>query len=552
MPIAYAYSRYSSAAQAQGDSLRRQLKASFDFAEKHGLELDTTLQDLGVSGYTGLNRIKGALGSFIRRVEAGEIARGSYLLVDSMDRFSRESETQVLNMLTTLTLAGVKVVNLAEDHVLDHTATTVDYIRVLIHASRSKQESDEKSRKVRLARAEERAQARAKRTPSTPIAPHWLELIVNADGSKRWKVIRSRVKVIKRIFDMKEQGLGNAYIAKTFNTENVRTPKPPRKDLDGLPRPTSGRWFNTTVADIVSSRTVLGEYQPYTGHPHGARRQPDGEPIMGFYPAIIDEAQFNRVQIIVNAKKNPNAKPATKAFRNLLIGLCECEACGGVVGYAQSTFPRQPTWKPRGFLRCNAVARGICENRTRIPVEPLEAELLSFVAGMKLADEAPNAAALKALLDAEGEKLALQMKIDALLDKLEEGGAAVIDRLRQRQAEMVSLDGRIADLRRAVAQERDATPVPEVLAEIGRLTATMRDAEGDDLYAVRARIHAGLKQVVRGGFVLCDGFIKARFKPERPDGKPLFYWGERGGVIRWQTDPAMPGGPITSTTVVVP
>jgi len=506
-----------------------------------------------VSGYTGLNRIKGALGSFIRRVEAGEIAKGSYLLVDSMDRFSRESETQVLNMLTGLTLSGIKVVNLAEGHVLDSTADATDFIRVVIHASRSRQESEEKSRKVRLARAEERAQARQNRTPSTSIAPHWLRLTVRADGTKRWKIDRARAKLVKRIFDMKEQGLGNAYIAKTLNGENVPTPKPPRKTKDGTPRPTSGRWFNTTVGDLVSSRTVLGEYQPYTGHPHGAERQRDGEPIKGFYPAVIEEAQFNRVQMIVNAKKNPNAKPATKAFRNLLIGLCECESCGGVVGYGLSTFPRQPTWKPKGFLRCNAVARGICENRTRIPVEPLEAELLAFVAGMTLTAEEPaNAAALEALLNAEGEKLALQIKIDSLLDNLEQGGVAVVDRLRQRQSELVSVDGRIADLRRAVAQERDAKPAPEILDEIGRLTAIMRDAEGDELYAVRARIHAGLKQVVRGGFVLSDGFIKARFKPERHDGKPLFYWGQEGDLIRWQTDPAMPDVGINGTRVVVP
>ncbi|MGV8951470.1 MAG: recombinase family protein [Cypionkella sp.] len=551
MPIAYAYSRYSSAAQAEGDSLRRQLKASFEFAEKFGLDLDTTLQDHGVSAYTGLNRIKGALGSFIDRVKAGEIERGSYFLVDSLDRFSRESETQVLNMLTGLTLAGIKVVNLAEEHVLDETADAVDFLRVLIHASRSKQESDEKSRKVRLARAEERARARAMGTPFTPIAPHWLKLVVQADGVKGWEIQKDRVEVIQRIFDMKEQGLGNAYIAKAFNHENVRTPKPPRKKA-GEPRGTSGRWFNTTVADIASSRAVLGEYQPFTGHPHGAKRLPDGEPIASFYPAIIDEGQFNRVQVIIGGKKNPNAKPATKAFRNLLIGLCECESCGGVVGYAQSTFPRQPTWKPKGFLRCNGVARGICNNKTRIASEPLEAELLAFVAGMKLTDEAPNTAALAGLLDAEGERLALQTKIDALLDNLEQGGVAVLERLRQRQAEMALLDRRAGDLRRAVAQERDAAPVVEVLDEIGRLTAKMRNAEGADLYAVRARIHAGLKQVVRGGFVLCDGFIKARFKPERLDRKPLFYWGQKGGVIRWQTDPAAPSHRITGTTVVVP
>jgi DNA invertase Pin-like site-specific DNA recombinase len=122
MPIAYAYSRYSSAAQAEGDSLRRQLAGCFEWAEKHGLELDTSLRDHGVSGFTGLNRIRGALGSFLHRVELGQIEDGSYLLVDSMDRLSREKEGEVLHLLTGLTRKGIKVVNVSEDHVLDETA----------------------------------------------------------------------------------------------------------------------------------------------------------------------------------------------------------------------------------------------------------------------------------------------------------------------------------------------------------------------------------------------------------------------------------------------
>ena len=157
---AYAYSRYSSAAQASGDSLKRQLKASQEFADKHGLELDTRHRDLGVSAYTGANRVKGALGSFVASVERGEIERGSFLLVDSMDRLSRESETEVLYLLTGLTRAGIKVVNLAEGHIIDENAEVIDYMRVLVQAARSNQETKEKGRKVREARERNKERAR--------------------------------------------------------------------------------------------------------------------------------------------------------------------------------------------------------------------------------------------------------------------------------------------------------------------------------------------------------------------------------------------------------
>ncbi|HXA39909.1 MAG TPA: recombinase family protein [Phenylobacterium sp.] len=77
MVMAYSYSRFSSRAQAEGDSLRRQLSAAFAYAEANDLTLDTSLQDHGLSAFTGANRIKGALGSFVDRIKSGEIERGS-------------------------------------------------------------------------------------------------------------------------------------------------------------------------------------------------------------------------------------------------------------------------------------------------------------------------------------------------------------------------------------------------------------------------------------------------------------------------------------------
>jgi DNA invertase Pin-like site-specific DNA recombinase len=81
----------SSAEQVKGDSLRRQLERSRLYAEKHGLALDESLQDLGVSAYRGTNRIKGALFGFLKLVRAGRVPRGSYLLIENLDRLSREN-----------------------------------------------------------------------------------------------------------------------------------------------------------------------------------------------------------------------------------------------------------------------------------------------------------------------------------------------------------------------------------------------------------------------------------------------------------------------------
>lgn len=520
-PIMYAYSRFSNAAQAEGDSLRRQLKASIDFAERHDLDLDTTLRDHGVSAYTGLNRIKGALGSFIRRVEAGEIARGSYLAVDSLDRFSRESETIVLNMLTTLTLAGIKVVNLAEDHVLDETATTVDYIRVLIHAARSNQESVEKSRKVRLARAEERRKAREDLTPASPVGPRWLRLVEGDNGKKVWEPIQEKVSVLRRVFDMKEAGLGDQHIAQTLNRE-------------GVPTPTGrGKWFNSTVADMSKSIAAIGQYQPYTGHQKGATRKPEGEPIQGFYPAVIDPDQFHRVQAIRAGRRNPAARVASHTFKNLLVGQVVCGQCGGVVGYLKSTFPKKPHWKPRGVLRCNGVARGLCSNRSRVSYDDLEADLLPFISTMPLGRRADVAGDESMLLALAGQRTELAAKIDALLDQLEAGGA-VAERLRQRESELAKLDATLAAVKAETEQARVVSSVDESQDALKALTSEMESAEGDQLYAIRARISALLGQIVSGGFVLAeDGKIVVCIHPNQAIGRVKQLVGAaKGGRVR--------------------
>jgi hypothetical protein len=51
MAKAYSYIRFSTALQAEGDSLRRQTELSSEYASKHNLFLDTSLNlfDQGIS-----------------------------------------------------------------------------------------------------------------------------------------------------------------------------------------------------------------------------------------------------------------------------------------------------------------------------------------------------------------------------------------------------------------------------------------------------------------------------------------------------------------------
>lgn len=113
MPKAYSYARWSRPQQGRGDTLRRQIELTRAYAAQHGLDLDETFRDPGMSGYRGRNHTEGALASFIAQIDTGTEPRGrvkpgDYLLVESLDRLSREKVLSALELFRGLFAAASK------------------------------------------------------------------------------------------------------------------------------------------------------------------------------------------------------------------------------------------------------------------------------------------------------------------------------------------------------------------------------------------------------------------------------------------------------------
>src|SRR3954470_3227239 len=98
MRRAYSYIRFSDRRQMAGDSLRRQLKLTESYCERKGLFLDDSLnlRDLGVSGFRGKNADTGALSLFLEAVKQKRVAVGSTLIVENLDRVSRDEIDEAL------------------------------------------------------------------------------------------------------------------------------------------------------------------------------------------------------------------------------------------------------------------------------------------------------------------------------------------------------------------------------------------------------------------------------------------------------------------------
>src|SRR5215204_3102835 len=108
--VAYSYIRFSTPEQAKGDSIERQLGRSREWASRHNVRLDESLIDRGISAFKSKNAAMGHLKGFLDFIREGRIGRGSYLLIESMDRLSRDEIWPALTLVGEILTANVTIV----------------------------------------------------------------------------------------------------------------------------------------------------------------------------------------------------------------------------------------------------------------------------------------------------------------------------------------------------------------------------------------------------------------------------------------------------------
>src|SRR5437660_1194699 len=86
---AYAYYRWSTSEQGDGNSLVRQEEAVTGYCRRHDLRIERTFVDAGVSSAEGANVTGGELGEFLGLMQRGRIPKGSVLVVEAADRLLR-------------------------------------------------------------------------------------------------------------------------------------------------------------------------------------------------------------------------------------------------------------------------------------------------------------------------------------------------------------------------------------------------------------------------------------------------------------------------------
>ncbi len=490
MPKAYSYVRFSRPEQARGDSLRRQIEAARRYANERGLDLDDKMRDLGVQAFRGQNRTEGALRKFLDLVKDRKIETGSYLIIESLDRLSREAVIEALPRFLDLINAGIVVVTLDDNQEYSRERVGNDWTSLIVslaQMARAHNESLAKSQRLGAVwRQKKQHDAREEGKPITRRLPAWLR--VSRDGSEIY-VAPEAARTIERIFTDYIAGVGADAMARRFNEEEV----PTIGHADG--------WHKSYIQKILKNRAVIGEYQPHTRAENG-KRIAEGEPIRNYYPPVIGSHIFRRAQEVGAARRTNHSGRRGHNFPNLFQGLAYCQFCGGKMNFFNKGGGET-------YLACGVARRRApgCDHDISYRCRKVEKRVLHFLADSQLlqdyiderqADAPTKSAELNKLADLEDRKDTIQKTRKRNFAKLRKnpGDADLQEFIDGLDTDLAALQ---LDIDAAKAAATGAATEEELNAWKSDLLALAKTIyeHGDepDYYRERARLNQFLRQI---------------------------------------------------------
>lgn len=353
---AYSYIRFSTPEQSKGDSFRRQTHDAQKYANENNLQLqNTTFQDLGKSAYDGTNVEIGALSLFLEAVNDGSIANDSYLLVESLDRISRQSARKAANILGDICDLGITVVTLIDKKVYTKAAMDdISFIYAVFIFVRANEESLTKSSRGKANWHNKREKAVKELKPMTNLLPKWL--LIKDD---KIVVDRYRSRLVKYIFKKFLSGTGYASIASEFNEHSIKTWK-------------NGKfWHRSYIKKILQNPAVVGVYTPHLMVREGIKKKRvPQESINNYFPAVIDEYDFQLVQ----AALKPGLSKSTNQ-QNIFATLAKCPLCKSTL--TRKSYGENPKSGSPALICTNARAKAGCDFKP-LKIDPLEHYFIKY------------------------------------------------------------------------------------------------------------------------------------------------------------------------------
>jgi DNA invertase Pin-like site-specific DNA recombinase len=451
------------------------------------LDNELTFQDKGVSGFTGANIETGELGVFLERVRDSTIPRGSWLLVENLDRISRQAARKAMRVIEAIVEAGITVVDLS-DGGREYSAAALDkdpflLIMLVLKFIRSNEESATKGARVAKAHAARRQKFASQETltkPYTRKLPAWIRW---SESTSRYELIEERVAVLRQIFEMADAGVGQHSIAVRLNQTKVNT-----WDAGKSKAP---YWHRSYIRKLLTNKAAIGVFVPHRvekADGKSARKLIAETPITHRFPAAIDRELFERVNARLSTT-GARGKNADAPVRSIFAGMLKCQHCGGTV-----TRINKGKW---AYLVCSTAhaKAGTCKYSS-VPHDDAEREMRRVI--HQVLDEAPRGNDTGEMDDKIGQ---LKVEVDAgedvvneLLDlTISDKSRAARQRLRDAENELDRLKGTL----RETMERRDTLTSTNVKLRLAAVEKALTAENGDTGEANKALRAAVRRMVMR-------------------------------------------------------
>jgi len=407
--------------------------------------------------------------------------------------------------LCSIVNAGITVVTLSPSEMQYHRGRDITpLVLAVVEFGRGHSESavkgervsaawDEKKRLVREWRKKKQLaeQGRGPDPGHPPILTRRTPAWIGERGGKMF-LIADNARIVQRIFNLCIEGRGLSLIVDRLTREGVE----PFDDA------TNG-WSKAYVGKILRGKVVLGEYQPIK------LGEPDGPPIPGYYPAVIDEATWHQAQAAMAARKDhPGRSITTEKTAALFTGL--------VYDAEQRMWPKEETtritdkksgavqspqhckmliaWQTRGIKGKRRQKQVLVSARSMegaapsvsFPNEVFEEAILALLQEIKPADilgEQPESESVALAT----ELAATEHQIHQLETELVGGGNVPSLASAMKKLDTVRRD---VQARLAAAQQRESTPAAVAWTDAKSLFAIAKNEKH------RLRLRGLLRQII--------------------------------------------------------
>ena len=298
-PVAL-YARVSSDRQDVDLSVAAQLRALRDYADKNGYVVVREYVDEAKSG-----RIDDRP-EFNRMIDEARLPEAPFreVLVWKFSRFTRKRE-HAIAYKSLLRRRGVTVVSITEHTDDTPTGTLTEAIIETVDEFYSEDLATDVRRGMREAAS--RGFWVSSRTP------YGYKRVMVQDGAKERPRLQPddvTAPVVRRIFDMAENGIGMLDIARAINDEEI-------------PSAAGKLWSNNGINFILRNEVYTGTLV------WGANAKDEADPVRveEAFPSIVSRAQFRRVNSRMRSRASKTTHPRRITSSYLLSGLVKCYRC---------------------------------------------------------------------------------------------------------------------------------------------------------------------------------------------------------------------------------